>query len=497
MRGAPRIMTCHLRTALQSIGIGILLLTMLAPLRAAAQGDPLTLASSEPRANAVLATAPEELSLTFSSDVDTEASELRVITEDGVTLDDTETAWDDARSATITMPDGVPRGSYLVAWSVAPTGAGALATGFFGFTVGTDQDVAPVTIPNTGFADPRPLTWSTIGANGAIVLGLTLLIAIWPAWIVMSRTPGGPRRFPLLPAGVAGTVVAGTGVLARIATLAWAEQDGNALERLLSSLGDGTGQLLLLTLVLISVHSLALALLPGTEHGRWGRIAPWVTTLALTIPLPLLSHAPDEPAGRIPTLTVTWLVLTALAALAAGLITLASARPVDAGSNRGAVGILTAVALPTLAIGGAYLAWLYIGNMAALDRTDYGTAAIVAGLATAVFAIAIVVTLVLAKRAGARHLLALPVIAGVILAGSVGALLSLDTARAELTRVASQRTVGFELGEYRAQLILAPGNAGVNHFRLEIDRATLPRQTTAELTMRLPALEEIGSETVT
>lgn len=496
MRGASRIITRHHR--LTRVGIGLVLLLLLATLPAigaAAQDNSITLTSSEPRSNAVLATAPNAVTLSFSGNVDTEASALRIVTRDGDTLDGTETTWADARSATVVLPDDVPRGSYLVAWNVVSEDTGDASTGFFGFTIGTDQDVAPVTIPDTGFADPAPLTWTTVAANGTTVLGLALLIAVWPLRTLTLRTGRQPGRLPLQTIAIAGATIAATGIVVRIATLAWAERSGDAITRLIAPLDDTSGQVLLVTLVLISAHSMVLATMPTATTNRWIAVAPWATTLLLTLPLPALSHAMDEPAGRIPTLTVTWLAFVALALLIGGVIALAAQKP-DRTTLR-AFGGITAVALPVLAMCGAYLAVLFVGNRIALDTTAYGRATYLTAIVGSVFAIGLVLALVLTQRTGASRLLLVPAVAGVVLIGCVGSLLSFDTARAELTRESSQRTVPFTLDDERAQLILAPGHAGVNHVRLELDRDSVPRQTTAEMTMRLPSLADIGTETIT
>lgn len=495
MRDASRIMTRHHPFACLTVGILLLLLALL-PGGTTAQDNDLTLATSEPRANAVLDTAPDAVSLSFSGDVDPEASDIRIFARDGNAIDGTETAWNDERSVTVTLPDDVPRGSYLVAWNVSPASTGDPVTGFFGFTIGTDQDVAPVTIPDTGFDDPAALIWTSIAANGAIVLGLALLIAVWPLRAVILRAARDLNQSPLQTVAVAGAIITVIGVLARIATLVWADRNSGVLERLFSALGESTGQTLLVTLVLVSAHSIVLAILPDMRPGRWLALTPWATTLLLTIPLPLLSHATDEPAGRNPTLTVTWLVFIGLAILIGGVIGLTTLKTTDRSTLR-SFGVVTAMALPVLAIGGAYLAWLFIGNRNSLENTTYGTAAMLTTIVVAIFAVAFVIALVAARRTGSTRLLVVPAAIGVILAGCVGSLLTFDTGRAELTRDASQRAVPFTLGDDRAQLILAPGNAGVNHFRLELDRDSVPRQTTAEMTVSIPSLDEIGSETVT
>ena len=120
------------------------------------------------------------------------------------------------------------------------------------------------------------------------------------------------------------------------------------------------------------------------------------------------------------------------------------------------------------------------------------------GIATgAVFAVTLIAGLALVRRIGIGRALAVPAVAGIALALVTGSLMTIDTARADAERAASQRALPLTLGADRAQLILAPGTAGVNHMRLEVDRASLPRGTEAELVVSLPSRPELGAQAVT
>lgn len=209
--------------------------------------------------------------------------------------------------------------------------------------------------------------------------------------------------------------------------------------------------------------------------------------MALAVPLALLTHAADEPAGRIPTLTVTIVALLALGALAGGAVVLLWLRsPLPCRS-----GLTIVIGVPVLLLAGAYLAWLYVGNGGTLEATTYGTLAAV----TTIVAIAILLALSGVTLTSGRWLV-VPALLGVVLAGLVGTLTVEGTARAELEEEATQRVLPFTIDGGRAQLILAPGAAGVNHVRLETDRASLPLQAEATMTLALPSRLELGSQTV-
>jgi mono/diheme cytochrome c family protein/methionine-rich copper-binding protein CopC len=452
----------------------------LALLIPAAARDAITIVDADPRENAVLADPPAQVTVAFSAPLDPDRSSLRLIGEDGSDVAGTSIAWAAPDTATVALPGDLPDGSWLVAWDVTGAEHETTGSGFFGFTVGTDQDVAPLTIPDTGFGAVGGSAWLAAGGSGALLLGACLLIAIAPLRALLrSHAP------PFEGIATAGAAVAAAGVLARIAALAWDDPHAGWSDRLLAALGSGTGRWLLAMLALVSIHTIVLAL--GTP-----RLA-WVTTLALPVPVAMLSHAADEPAGRLPALTLAWIAIAALGVLAGGAIALAVSRV----GTIGRYPLATAIALPSLALAGGWLLWLFGGNRAAIASTTYGSVATGTVALLALFALALVAGLSLAGRIGARRALAIPALVAIALCLGIGGLMTVDTARAEVTRAASQRALPLEIGRDRAQLILAPGTAGVNHVRLELDRSSLPRGTAAELTMTLPSQPELGEQTVT
>src|SRR5690606_6510935 len=210
------------------------------------------------------------------------------------------------------------------------------------------------------------------------------------------------------------------------------------------------------------------------------------------VPVALLSHAADEPAGRMPALTVAWVAIAALGVLAGGVITLVAEH-----GPLGRYPLAVAIALPALALSAGWLLWLFGGRAEAIESTDWGQVA-TWGIATgALFAMTLIAGLALIRRAGIRRALAVPAVAGVALALITGSLMTIDTARSDIERAASQRALPLTLGDDRAQLILAPGTAGVNHMRLEVDRASLPRGVEAEMIVTLPARPELGTQRIT
>jgi mono/diheme cytochrome c family protein/methionine-rich copper-binding protein CopC len=464
--------------------VGILLLLAIASCMVAspvaAQQDSITIAGANPRENAVLADAPAEVSVTFSAAVDPASSRVRLIGPDGDEVAGTSLTWTAPDTATLAPTGDLPHGSWLVAWDVAGDASDVSGSGFFGFTVGADQDVAPLTIPNTGFAASGGSAWLAATGGAALLLGICLLVALLPVRLLLSITV--PRSDVT---AIGGAALATIGALAWLAALAWDDPHASPDDRLLAVLGDDTGRILLATLALVSLHSLALTL-PD-------RRLAWGTTVALPVPLALLSHAADEPAARIPALTVAWIAVVALALLTGGVIAIARI----GGRDAGRLPLAIAIALPAVAIAGGYLLWLFGGDRAAIESTTYGRVAMAALALYAFFAVALIVALPLARRSGTGWPLAIPAIAVIALVGCIGSLMTIDTAREEVTRAASQRALPLTIGDDRAQLILAPGTAGVNHVRLELNRPALPRTTSAALTMTLPSQPQIGAQTVT
>ena len=462
----------------RSARLALLLLGLLLALAATGVSaqEAITITGTDPRENAVIADAPERITVTFSAPVDPERSTLRLIGEDGQDVDGIRVTWEAPDAATIEPPGDLPAGSWLVAWDVASPDASG--SGFFGFTTGTDRDAAPLTIPNTGFGATGGSAWLAALGGGALLLGTCLLIALMPMRLL--RT--GSARLDAI--AIPGMAIGSAGALAWLTALAWDSPYDAWPDRLLAVLDGGTGRALLGAIALASIHGILLAL--GVKR------AAWVTTVALPVPVALLSHAADEPAGRLPALTVAWVAIAALGVLAGGVIALVATH-----GPPGRYPLAVAIALPALALSAGWLLWLFGGSAEAIESTDWGQVA-TWGIATgALFAMTLIAGLALIRRAGIRRALAVPAVAGVALALITGSLMTIDTARSDIERAASQRALPLTLGDDRAQLILAPGTAGVNHMRLEVDRASLPRGVEAEMIVTLPARPELGTQRIT
>jgi mono/diheme cytochrome c family protein len=426
----------------------------------------------------MIADAPDAITVTYSAPIDPDRSTLRLIGKDGHDVEGIEVSWEAPDTALLALPPHLPAGSWLVAWDVAS--GDASGSGSFGFTTGTDRDAAPLTIPDTGFGAAGGSAWLAALGGGALLLGACLLIAVAPLRLLLR--PASPRLDTI---AIAGAIAAAAGALAWIAALAWDAPHAGWVDRVVTALDGDTGRALLGAVALVSIHVIVLAL----GHQR----VALATTLALPVPLALLSHAADEPAGRLPALTVAWVAIAALGVLAGGVIALVS----TGSASLGRYPLAVAIALPALALAAAWLLWLFGGNLETVEATDWGRMATWGITVGALFAITLVAGLALVRRVGIQRALAVPALTGVALAMVAGSLMTIDTARTEAERAASQRTLPLTLGDDRAQLILAPGAAGVNHMRLEVDRASLPRGTGAELIVSLPGQPELGAQAVT
>ncbi len=248
------------------------------------------------------------------------------------------------------------------------------------------------------------------------------------------------------------------------------------------------GWVLLGVPVLVSLHSVLLAFLPARPNGAL-RVLPWLSTVAVALPIALISHAADEPAGRIPTFAVVIVALLALGLVGGGAISLVWLRV----TAPGRMGLLIVTTTPVLLFCGVYLGWLFIGDRTALTTTPYGTLAAVTTSVT----IALLLALTAAVRLSHQRSLLVAALLVIMLAGLIGGMMTEETARTQLEREATQHTVALWLEGDRAQLILAPGTSGVNHMRLEIDRASLPQQTRATMLLAVPSRADLGQQPIT
>nr|MDQ3044442.1 CopD family protein [Chloroflexota bacterium] len=258
----------------------------------------------------------------------------------------------------------------------------------------------------------------------------------------------------------------------------------------------------------------------------WPRRHPIAAALGLTLaagtPLTfsLIAHAQAQPVGRSFAVAADALHLLAASLWAGGLFVLIGVLPrtvrrIDANQRRALLAqivprfsLLALIAWAVMGLTGFYNAWLQVGNLTALRQTAYGQAlSVKLFLLVPILALAAFNLFVVTRKL--RHVDGPPfwsrrfqlavgaeAVLVVIVLLVVGRLTGLQPARDELASGADQISIDFTAEERSASLILAPGAAGRNHFRLDVPGETLPADTEALLRLSLPS-QETGTKEVT
>lgn len=153
-----------------------------------------TLVASEPPADSVIPATPDDVRVTFDTELDTELSRIEMVNATGSTIADGGVDLDDPdrASLTIDLPDDVPPGEYTVTWIVvaAEESAQTEVEGEYSFTI--DPTATPTSSPTVAIAAPEgtiePVenTDATdtddndgfLGRGALIVGGVSILVAV-------------------------------------------------------------------------------------------------------------------------------------------------------------------------------------------------------------------------------------------------------------------------------------------------------------------------------
>lgn len=145
------------------------------------------LVESQPADGAVLDDAPDRVRATFSEELDSGLSTMRVFDAGGAQVDNGDGGVDlddlDHLSMVLTLPP-LPPGTYTVRWNVTSADDGDDTEGAFSFTIGE------------GAAVPQASARAVANTNlvmGAIAVGLILLVALIAA-VVRRRQTAPPER---------------------------------------------------------------------------------------------------------------------------------------------------------------------------------------------------------------------------------------------------------------------------------------------------------------
>lgn len=487
--------------------------------------------SSSPAAGDVLDTAPSRIEARFTEPLERSYSRMALHDRNGIEVDGTSLSEGaDAFTMVLTVPPDLANGTYSVLWRTLSEADGHSAQNYFAFTIGTNTDIAPVVIPGSGEPDTTAPQWAKTLSRWTALAGIALLIASWPIWStvirpalgsVRSEGPAISRRMRRFVAIAFGIAVAGS-VFALIVQ-SKAIPDGTTLDKVLSTLGQTRyGRLWLVRIGLIAILTIVLA-----ACGWWfmrrrqveGIIA-WIVAAAVTVPFSLIAHASAQPAGRTFAVAADALHLAAASAWIGGLavlfvVLLPGLQSVTPEQRRRVLAIaiprfsiLALIAVATLGVTGFYAGWLHVGNLNALTGTDYGRALIVKlGLLLAVLAIAAINLFVIERKltrsAGAsiwsrrlRWTIGGELALALLILVAVGQITSLQPARDVMVERSRQIAVPFTTDGSDSTLLVAPGTAGLNHFRLEVNGDALPSDTEALLRLTIPDQESLGTKEI-
>ncbi|MGB3328780.1 MAG: copper resistance protein CopC [Thermomicrobiales bacterium] len=494
--------------------------------------------SSDPANGAIVSTMPSQITAIFTERLESSESWMHLYDSAGNEVEGTTLSFGtDDYTMVLAVPENLPKGTYSVLWRSFSNDDGHTANGYFTFTVGSAADVSSVvTIPTLKTGEGAPQILKTASRWAALV-GLAALIAVWPMWVLIVRPALSPvwREGPRITrrmkrhAQIAFALAVLGSVFALLIQATTLEQ-GTFFDKVMNTLGQTRyGSLWLTRIGLFAALGLMLSACAWwfLRQRRFEHLGAWALTLALPIPFSLNAHASAQPAGRTVAIVADYAHLLAAGVWIGGIFILATVvmpavRWLDPHQRRQVLvtaiprfSLLAITAWLVLGVTGFYAGWLQVGNLHALTTTPYGTSLMVKlALLLVVLAIAAVNLLVIERHlrrklddrqatiwstrltwtVSAELVLLLAVL------GAVGQMTSQEPSRDVVVTRAQQIAVHYDDATPPSTLLIAPGVAGVNHFRLEVggaSTASLPMDTTAVLRLTLPGNEALGTKEIT
>lgn len=444
---APAPSAARVRATALLPRLALVLAALLAALFTAA--SPATahaaLTASDPKDGAVVATAPSQVTLSFSEQVAMGDDSIRVLDPQGRRVDTGELR--DMCSGNVirygtALHSGLPNGTYTVAWQAVSADSHPIS-GAFTFSVGAPSATS-VTLPAQQ-AGGGPVGIAYGIARYAAYAGFTVLVG-GSAFILLCWRRGAAQR-PLQQLVVGAWVTLTAATLAMLVlrtpyTGSGRFADALDLDGLKAVLETKTGASLVSRLLLLGAAALFIAVLFGAyarrlpasgaaERGRGGSgskggpesagdqrdedtsdltfglaIGGSVVSAGIAATWALSEHASTGIQSGI-AMPVGILHLLAVAAWLGGLAALLVALHKVPGIERSAVRRFSTVALVSvtvLAVTGVYQAWRQLGSWSALTGTDYGKLLLLKiGLVAVLLAIAYLSRKWTARLAMRRH----------------------------------------------------------------------------------------------
>ncbi|WP_424212742.1 copper resistance CopC/CopD family protein [Streptomyces sp. BI20] len=357
------------------------------------------LTASDPADGAVVATAPDQITLSFSEQVAMDDDSIRVLDPQGTRVDTGELrdmcSGNVIRYGTALRP-GLGNGTYTVAWQAVSADSHPVS-GAFTFSIGAPS-ATDVSLP-TRAAGGGPVGAAYEVARFVSYAGFTVLVG--GAAFILVCMPGGAGLRPLQKLVVRAWVALTAATLAMLVLRAPYTGSGRFadvfdLDGLRAVLGTKTGASLVSRLLLLGAVALFLAVLFGVyarrraaaeEAGAGGErdrdlrdltfglgIGGAVVAAGIAATWALSEHASTgiQPAIAMP---VDILHLLAVAAWLGGLTALLVVLYRGPGIEREAVRRFSSVAFGSvvvLVLTGIYQSWRQVGSWSALTGTDYG-----------------------------------------------------------------------------------------------------------------------------
>jgi copper transport protein len=460
---------------------------------------------SDPAANAIVSTAPDEVQLWFTERLEPKSTKASLVDHLGNTIPGTSYRIGDAKELIVTLPGGLGNGTYSIVWQNISADDGHPATGYLPFTIGSAADIQQITIPVAASTTAGAPEWLRAGSRWLAFIGLFLAASLWPIWSLvlqpaMRRTPGALRAVgPVLPRlTVAVFAIAVIGNLAALLVQA-AEPSGSYGSALRTTLfSTRYGDLWLARIIGLAALAVLLTFATWARpwRRRWIGLAALAVSAALAVPFSLNAHANAQTTGRAFAITADVAHLVAASFWGGGaVLLLAILWSVRSRLPEGGLRRLLVIAIPRfsflalaawvmLAVSGGYAAWLEVANVDGALDTTYGNAFLIK-MAIAVVLLGfgathlLVVTRKLQSAANGerwsrRFLITLSAevvaIAAILLV--TGWLTSEPPAREVLEQESASVTIDLSANGIDGSLIVTPGTAGPNHIRLQLNNAS-------------------------
>jgi copper transport protein len=372
--------------------LGLALALLAALVLPAASGAHAQLVRSEPAADAVLATAPDQVKLFFDEAVNPGFSSIKVLDMSQARVDngDLKLAPGDAKQLVITLKP-LSDGVYTVAWQVMSEDDSHVTRGNFAFSVASGAGAAPAApapaAPQAGASETPSLAVIVRGLN--LLALLALVGGFFYRAILLERSlralspPLGTQnkmqaRWRQLTWGalILALVTHVASLLAE-ASLVQDPEVGRAIERMLLTTRFGA--------LWMARSAVLLVLVLALGNDRKLRAAETLTLLALgmgaLLTVSLGGHSAAAQGTLSPALLFDWLHMICVALWVGGLFHFLAAlvTPAPAGSRTAwlawMVPHFSALALPAtavIALTGLYNSSVQISTPEALIRTAYG-----------------------------------------------------------------------------------------------------------------------------